>query len=363
MKNINLPFSKTSKSKTPSFRLLLSYLSPAIVLILALLVGGLLIILAGQNPIEAYISLLNGAFGSISRFSETLVKTIPLLIMGLAISIAFKNGFWNIGGEGQFLAGATLSTWLALSLSGLPPVVLSILCFLAGFIGGAVWGGIAGLIKVHFNVNEVISTLMLNYVALYMVEFLIRGPLMDQTSAISTGMVFPQSALIPASIILPRLIQRTRLHAGLFLAIIVLILVWLLWRTKIGYEIETSGANKEAARFAGINTNKITILVSLLSGGLAGLVGWNEIFGVHYRLLDAITAEYGFIGIIVALLGGLQPIGVLVSSFLMSVLYVGGNAMERATGISFAVVNVINGTVIVFLLIRSALAKKIRGIR
>lgn len=339
----------------------LGRLSPIIVLVAALVIGGVLIIISGKDPIEAYISLLNGAFGSLSRFSETLVKAIPLLIMGLAISIAFKNGYWNIGGEGQFLVGATLSTWVGLTLSQLPTIVLSILCFLAGFMGGALWGGLSGVLKNKFNVSEVISTLMLNYVAVYIVMFLIRGPMMDQSAKISTGLVFPQTELLPDRLFLPILIERTRLHAGLFLSLIVLIFVWLFWRTKIGYSIEVSGANPDAARFAGINEKRIVLFVSMLSGGLAGLVGWNEVFGVHHRMLDALTAGYGFLGIVVALLGNLLPFGVFISSFLLSILTVGGKAMERATGVPFAVVDVINGTIIIFLLFRVALAKKIRG--
>ena len=343
-------------------RMVLGSFSPLLVVLFALVIGGVLIILSGNDPLAAYLSLLNGAFGSVSRFSETLVKTIPLLVMGLAISIAFKNGFWNIGGEGQFLAGATLSTWIGLTFSTLPLPLLMGLCFLAGFLGGALWGLIAGMLKARFNVNEVISTLMLNYVALYLVMYLIRGPMMDQTGTVKTGMVFPQSALLPGNLFLPILVEKTRLHGGLFLALLVLVLVWLLWRTRIGFEIEISGANREAAQYAGIPVKRVTLLVAALSGGLAGLVGWSEVFGVHHRLLDAITGGYGNLGIVVALLGGLHPFGIFLSSFLFSALTVGGNAMERATGISFAVVHVINGLVIIFLLVRVALQKKIQGI-
>jgi len=351
----------SKEDRVTNFRGLLSGLSPLFVLLVALLIGSILIVISGQNPIEAYASLFLGAFGSLSRFSETMIKAIPLLIMGLAISIAFKMGYWNIGGEGQFLVGATLSTWVAITFSQLPAYLLSPLCFFAGFLGGAFWGGLSGFLKNRFNVSEVISTLMLNYVATFFVMYLIRGPMMDQSAKISTGLVFPQTELIAEKLFLPILIERTRLHAGLFVSLIVLIFTWLLWRTKIGYSIEVSGANPEAARFAGINEKKITLFVSMLSGGLAGLVGWNEIFGVHHRLLDALTAGYGFQGIIVGLLGNLNPFGIAISSFLLSVLTVGGKAMERATGIPFAVVDVINGTIIVFLLIRIALAKKIRG--
>jgi general nucleoside transport system permease protein len=348
--------------RVSDLRLLLGGLSPVLVVLFALMIGAFLILLSGHDPIEAYISLVLGAVGSVGRFSETLVKTIPLLVMGLAVSIAFKNGFWNIGGEGQFLAGATLATAVGLAFSGLPALLLVPLCFLSGFLGGALWGLIAGVLKVRFNVNEVISTLMLNYIALYLFMYLIRGPMMDRTSIVSTGLVFPQSALLPKVLFLPILLEKTRLHAGLFLALAILVITWLLWRTRIGFEIEASGSNREAASYAGMNVGRVVLLVSFVSGGLAGLVGWSEVFGVHHRLLDAITGGYGYLGIVVALLGNLHPFGILLSSFLFSALTVGGNAMERATGISFTIVSVINGLVIIFLLVRIALQKKIQGV-
>ena len=327
----------------------------------ALLLGAVLIALSGHDPLAAYIALVRGALGGTDRFAETLVKMIPLVVMGLAISIAFKSTYWNIGGEGQFLAGAVFATWFALSFSELPVPLLAFLAFCAAFVGGAFWSGIAGLMKIRFNVNEVISTLMLNYVALYVLMYLIRGPMRDRTSESFSGMVFPQSALIPEALFLPIMLERTRLHAGIVLTAILLLAIWILWKTRVGFSIEVVGANREAARYAGINVNRVTLLVALLSGGVAGLVGWNEVFGVHHRLLDAITAGYGFLGIIVALLGGLHPLGILVSSFLFSVLVVGGNAMERATGVSFSIVQVINGLIILFLLMRIALGRRIRG--
>jgi simple sugar transport system permease protein len=348
-------------SLTQRLRFLSSHLAPLIVVVAALCVGAVLILVAGHDPIQAYLSLFHGAFGGMSHFSETLVKAIPLLLMGLAISIAFKNSFWNIGGEGQFIAGAIFATWTALTFARLPGVILTVLCFVAGFAGGAIWCLIAALLKVRFKVNEVISTLMLNYVASFSLMFLIRGPMKDQSSQVLTGQVFPQTALIPQSLYLPILIDKTRLHAGLFVVAAALILVWLLWRTQAGFEIELSGANKEAAQYAGINVNRVILLTAILSGGIAGLVGWSEIFGIYHRLLDAITSGYGFLGLVVALLGGLHPLGILISALLFSALTVGGNAMERATGVTYSVVSVINGLIIIFLLVRVALQRSIMG--
>ena len=340
---------------------MLASLSPVLVVLMALLIGAGLILIEGHNPIDAYLSLVKGAFGSKRRISETLVKTTPLLLMGLAVSVAFKNSFWNIGGEGQFIAGALFATFFALKFSNLPGLLLGILCFLAGFLGGAFWCVIPGLMKVYFNVNEVISSLMLNYVALYILRYLIRGPMMYRSPEMVIGQVFPQSARVPEKLFLPLLVERTRLHLGLVFVLIILALVFFLWKTRIGFEIELSGKNIEAAKYAGMKVNSIIILVTIISGGLAGLVGWNEIFGVHHRLLDDVTAGYGFLGLVVALLGDLNPLGIMISAVLFSALKVGGHAMERATGVSFAVVTVINGLVIIFVLIRAALQQRIRG--
>jgi simple sugar transport system permease protein len=352
---------KTEFSILHRLRSVTSRFASIIVVLAALLVGAVLILVSGYDPIAAYLSLLNGAFGGMGHFSETLVKAIPLLLMGLAMSIAFKNSFWNIGGDGQFIAGAVFATWTALNFPYLPSAILAIFCFTAGFVGGAVWCLIAGILKVRFKINEVISTLMLNYIASYGLMYLIRGPMKDRSSEIATGQVFPQTALIPEKLFLSILIERTRLHAGIFVVAAVFILVWLIWRSRIGFEIELSGANKEAAQYAGINVHRIIILTSILSGGLAGLVGWSEVFGIYHRLLDAITSGYGFLGIVTAILGGLQPLGILVSSLLFSALTVGGNAMERATGVTSSVVSVIIGLIIILLLVRVALQRSIMG--
>jgi ABC-type uncharacterized transport system permease subunit len=342
-------------------RFLTGGLSSVLAVLAALLIGAMFIIISGHDPIEGYLGLLRGALASPARLGETLVKAIPLLLIGLGMSIAFKNSFWNIGGDGQLIMGALLATWVALTFPGLPVGILAPLSFFAGFTGGAIWSLIAGILKVRFNVNEVLSTMMLNYIALHTLSYLIRGPLKDCTTSQYTAQVMPQSALIPESLFLPILLPKTRLHGGLVLALLSVVLVWLLWRTTVGFEIELSGANKDAANYAGVDYARVIILSSILTGGLAGLVGWNEIFGVHHRLLEGITAEYGFLGIVVALLGGLSPYGVLMSAFLFSILVVGGNAMERSTGISYAVVDIINGIVILFVLLRMILQRLIMG--
>lgn len=334
-----------------------SMLDAMAAILLALVAGTVLILIAGQDPVLAYKALLEGAFGGASRFSETVIKMVPLLMMGLATSIAFKNSFWNLGGEGQFIAGAVLSAWLAFSFPGLSTLMHAVLCLIAGLLGGAAIGFLAGYLKLRFSVNEVISTLMLNYIMLHMSSYLIRGPLTDPSS----NMLWPQSAPVPQDLFLPRLISRSRLHVGLIVALILAALIAVLWRTRVGFEIEMSGANPEASDYAGVNASRVLLLTASLSGAIGGLAGWNEIFGVHHRLLDGMTGGYGFLGIIVALLGGLHPLGILFSSLFFAALLVGGNAMDRATGVSFSVVAVINALVVLLLLARVFLRRLISG--
>lgn len=341
--------------------LLMNRLAPLLAVLFAFLVGAVMIALSGKNPIEGYLALLRGAFGGKEQLSETFVKAIPLLVMGLAESIAFKNAFWNCGGQCQLIVGAVLATWIALNLRHFPGPALVTVCFIAAFVGGALCCLVAGILKARFRVSEVIVTLMMNYIAVYVLMYLIRGPMMYRSEGGIGGMLFPESALVPEASFLAILVPGTRLHAGIVAAVIILAVTWLLWRTRVGFEIEIAGENVEAARNAGVEVGRVTTLVALISGGLAGIVGWNEVFGVYHRLLDGIDAGYGFLGLMVALLGGNSPWGIVVSSLLFAALVVGGNSMERATGISYAVVNVIIAVIILFLLARGLLHRTSRS--
>lgn len=318
-------------------------------IVLALVVGAVVIVLSGNDPLEAYRQMFMGAFGSKSRLSETVIKAVPLMLLALGVSVAFRSQIWNIGADGQFTAGAILSICVVQLCPGENAFVL-VLSFLAAIAGGAAWAGIAGFLKAKFNANEVITTLMLNYIASYLLAYLIRGPLIDPNGGNN-----PQSASIPESFRLPRFISSLRINWGIFLAIIVLILLYYFWRSAYGYKLKLVGASQPVARYAGLNVPSVVLVTMLISGGIAGLAGWTEVFGAQYRLLDNISSGYGNLAIVVALLGNLRPIGIGVASFFFAALMSGGSAMQRMTNVPYSVVDIIVGLVIVFVICRTAL--------
>lgn len=320
---------------------------PALIsVLLAFLIGAVLLILAGISPIEAYSSLFKGAFGSNNRIAETCVKAIPLIILGLGISIAFKAQIWNIGGDGQFTVGAIFAVFVGLNFN-IPNVLLLPLTFVAAFVGGACWGGIAGFLKAKFNANEVITTLMLNYIALYLLEWVVKGPMMDPN-----GHGFPQTELIGEGLRLPIIFQGTRLHLGLILALVLVIGGYFFWKTILGFKIDIVGQSADVAEYSGIKVNKIIISTMFISAGLAGVAGFSEVFGVHYRLIENISGGYGNLAIVVALLADLNPFGIVISGFFFAALVVGGNTMQRMVGVPFSLVGVIQGLVIIFVISR-----------
>jgi simple sugar transport system permease protein len=320
----------------------------ALSLLLALLIGGLLLLASGRDPIAAYQSLFNGAFGSGSRLAETLVRMTPFLILAISVSISFRCGVWNIGAEGQLILGAITSVWVALTFASLPLVVLLSLTILAGIIGGAVWSGIAGVLKAYFNANEVITTAMLNFIAVFLLAYLVNGPLKDPE-----GFNFPQSPLINESLELPRLLAGSRLNIAFVVAIVLVVAALFFWRSTVGFRTEIVGASRRVARHVGLNVRGTIILVTVISGGVAGIAGWGEIFGIHFRLIEAIAVGMGSLAVVVALLGELHPIGMAAAAFLFAALVVGGNAMERGAGVPFALVDVIQGMIILLILARS----------
>ncbi|MHB1405399.1 MAG: ABC transporter permease [Desulfitobacteriaceae bacterium] len=327
-------------------RILASILPAVVTIALAFGVGAFLLFVTGNNPGEAFLTLLKGALGSPNRIAETLVKATPLMIMALGTSIAFKSQIWNIGGDGQFTIGAIFAVFVGLHFN-LPPGLLWPVSFLAAFLGGALWGGLAGVLRTRFNANEVITTLMLNYIATYLLSWLIRGPMIDPN-----GHGFPQTALITQPLRLPILLNGTRLHFGLIIALLIIIAGFFFWRSVPGLRIELVGESEHVAQYSGIQVSKTIVLTMIISAGLAGIAGWGEVFGVQYRLLDDISSGYGNLAIVVALLGNLNPFGIAISSFFFAALIVGGNTMQLIVGIPFSLVIVIQGLVIVFVISR-----------
>lgn len=315
-------------------------------LLAALLIGALLFLIAKGNPLKAYVVMFTRPFTSLFGITEILVRAAPLMLVGLGIAIAFRSGILNIGGEGQILIGAITGAAVALAFPGLPKIILLPMIFIASFLGGAVWGGIAGWMRSYLNVNEILSTVMLNYIAMQVYMFLIRGPLIDPKE-VSYGTGVPQTAVFSKNAWLSKLIPGTRLHSGIIIAIVLAVAVYiLLWKTTIGYRMRAVGIEPKAARTAGMNVKGYLLLAMLLSGGFAGMAGANEITGIHHRALESISAGYGFSGIVVALFGGLHPLGIIPSSIVFGLLIIGSDMMQRAVNVPASIILSIQGLII-----------------
>jgi len=331
---------------------LVDALLPVFATLAALLVGALMLLALGANPLVAYAALVEGAFGSLNAIADTLVRATPLLFVGVGICIASRGGVTNIGGEGQFVVGALCAVLVGLSFPDGPALLVVPAALLAGMVGGAIWGGIPGLLKAHFNVNEILSTVMMNQIAVQGMNFLLIGPLMDPVQLQRASRI-PQTARISPAFDLPRL-APTRLHLGTLLAILMAVLVYiLLWRTTLGYRIRAVGLNKEAARYAGINVPRYIAFSLALSGALAGLAGAVQIYGVNFRMFTdgsatGFTGSAGFHGIVAALFGQLHPLGTIPAAFLFGGLLVGANKLQRAVQVPAALIVTLNGLVVVF---------------
>lgn len=327
-------------------------LLPFFATLAALLTGAVMLLFLGVNPVEAYKALWVGAFGTSNAFAETLVKATPLLLVGLGICISFRGDVINIGGEGQMIMGALLATWVGLTFTNLPGWLGIIIAMLAGFLGGAVWGGIPGILKAYFRVNEILSTVMMNAIAAQFMNFLLGGAMIDPVQAERASKI-PQTARLLEAFQLPRLVP-TRLHLGALIAVILAILVYiLLWRTTWGYRIRAVGQNPHASRYAGIKVQRYVVLALLLSGAFAGLAGAIQVYGVNYRMItdgsaSGFTGGAGFNGIVAALFGQLHPIWSIPASILFGALLVGANSMQRVVQVPSAFVTALNGLVVVF---------------
>jgi general nucleoside transport system permease protein len=300
----------------------------------------------GASPAQTYLTILTGPLRDVFGVTEILVRAVPLILVALGIAISFRSGILNIGAEGQIQVGILASTAVALGLPGLPGVALLPLSLCAGAAGGALWGGIAGALRARLGVNEILSTLMLNYIAAQLYSFLLRGPMIDPAE-LMTGSGTPQSTRLPRAAWLDRLLPGTRVHTGLLLALALAALVWLLlWRTTLGFRMRAAGAESKAARYAGIDVPRSLLVAMLFAGGFAGLAGAVEVAGVHHRAIEAISAGYGFAGIVVALFGGLHPAGIVPAAFFFGLLLVGADMTQRSAGVPANMVLVLQGVII-----------------
>lgn len=323
-------------------------LLPLLAVPVAFLIGAIMLAALGANPLEAYGAMIQGAFGDVSGFTQTLVKATPLLLVGLGVCIAFRGGVINIGGEGQIIVGALATTALAVGLKGLPGWILLPTCLIVGALAGGLWGGIPGVLKARLGVNEILSTVMMNAIAVQLSNYLLRGPMIDPKE-IEAGTRIAQSALLPRSVWLTRLVPQTLLHAGAILAVVLAVLVFIfLWRTTIGYRIRAVGLNIDAAKYAGINVPFYQALSLVLGGAFAGLAGAIEVMGVQHRMMENLASGYGFSGIVAALFGGLHPLGSIPAAVLFGGLLVGADKMQRAVQVPSALIDTLLGLVVLF---------------
>jgi simple sugar transport system permease protein len=324
----------------------LARLAPSLAaLLVALAASALLIAIAGGNPLLALTTLAQGAFGSAYAWSEVGVRTCPLLLTGLAVAIAFRAGIWNIGAEGQLLIGAVMVAWLGSHLGGWPALLAIPFVLALAALGGALWAGIAGALRVARGVDEVIGTIMLNFIALGLVGWLVHGPLMEATGN------YPQTDAVVEAVRLPRLFSGYRVHVGLLLALLAAGGGYLLlFRTVLGFEMRAAGLNLMAARLAGLRTTGALLRALAISGALAGLAGGIEVSAITYRLYDNFSPGYGFTAIAVALLGRLHPLGVIFAALLFAALDVGSVAMQSFAGVSSVLVSAVQAIVILALL-------------
>ena len=331
---------------------------PVLAMLAALLIGAVMLLLLKANPLDAYAAMVAGVFGSVSGFTQSLVKATPLLLVGLGICIAFRASVINIGAEGQIIAGALMATWFSLTFRTWPGWLLLPSTMVMGFIAGAAWGFVPGVLKARLAVNEILSTVMMNAIAIQLMNLLIRGPLMDP-AGVKAGTYLAQSERLPEQVWLPRLVPQTLLHAGAIIAVLLAVAVYIfLWRTTIGYRIRAVGLNPDAARFAGIRVPFYQALSLTLAGGFAGLAGVVEVIGVQHRLLEGITSGYGFSGIVAALFGGLHPLGLIPASWLFGSLLVGADKMQRAVQVPSALIDTIMGLVVLFVVGSALLSRR-----
>jgi simple sugar transport system permease protein len=332
--------------------LMRAVMAPVLGGIAGLLAGAVLIKLAGADPLTAYRVMISGALGGSRQITETLLKAGPLLLMGLGLIVAFRGRVWNIGGEGQYFMGALAGAAVGLAFQGSWPAILLIpAMLLAGTVGGTLWAGLAALLKIRQGINEIITTLMLNYIAEFTVLYLARGPLKDPESFL------PQSAQLVGAARLTTLFG-SRIHIGVLIALLLIPLVYLLlWKTPLGFRIRAIGSNPTVARYAGMNVIWGIAFALMFSGALAGLTGAIEVSALHTRLKDGLSGNYGFTAILVALLGRLHPVGVLLAALFFAALSIGAQSMHSIYGLPIALAQVIQGLIVLFVLAADALAR------
>ncbi len=320
-------------------RLLRAAAVPTLSVILALLIGAIIIWISGSNPIEAYVALFQGAFGSTEAILRTLEKATPLIFGGLAVAFAFKAGLFNIGGQGQLLMGAIVAAYIGFAVDGLPFIIHMPLALLAGSLAGAAYAAIAGFLKAYTGAHEVITTIMLNYIAINITDYLSNGPWKDEGIIARTPKIL-ETAAIPKWGFMP---------AGFLIAVLMAFVTWyLLYRTTWGYAIRTTGLNSNAALYAGIQVSQIIVLTMAFSGFLAGMGGAIETLGIIGRYQPGFNVGLGFDGITIALLAKTNPLGTIPAAILIGAMDAGAAKMQFDAGVRFQIIDIIEGLILFF---------------
>jgi len=335
---------------------------PLLSVLLAMLVGSIVIVATGKDPVVAFAALLQGAFGGWRQIGDTILRSTPLMFTGLAVAFGFRANLFNIGAEGQLFIGGLAAAILGVALGGLPWFVSVPAIIVLGALAGAAWAFIPALLKAKVGAHEVITTMMFSYIARYLVSYLVNGPLRGDTA-------IPQTALIPASATLPTFdkvfsfigLEPSRAHFGFILAIGVAVVIWLIFKyTTLGYEVRAVGYNPLAAENAGISVSWTTVRALCISGALAGLAGVVEVMGVHHRLFDQFSSGFGFTGIAVALLAKNHPLAVIPAALLFGALSAGGPAMQLEADVPLKLISIIQALVIFFVAAETVITYFIR---
>jgi simple sugar transport system permease protein len=316
----------------------------------AMLVTSLLFLAIGADPFGGYLALLRDAFATPRGFGFSLVRAAPLTLIALGTIVSWRSGFGYLGFEGCFVLGATAATWLGLltnaegAIGPLPFAVFLPFAILVSFAAGGVWASLVGVLRSRFGGNEVLISLMMNYVAILIVQYLISGPMRAPGG-------LPQSVRLPPATWLPFIIPGTRAHAGIVIALVACGLIWaLLRKTPIGYELIVAGLNPAAARYGGVDVGRRLVLAATLAGGLGAVAGMVELLGVQHRLVDGMSGGVGFIGVVVALLARLNPIAVLPTAIVFGGMTVGADAMQRSAGVPSSIAFILQGLIVLFVL-------------
>lgn len=322
----------------------LKIILPLIATLIAFTISGILIAISGANPILAFKTMWQGAFGSVYSLSETIVSSIPLMLAGLGVGIAAHAKLWNIGGDGQIIMGAFAASGLALFYPDLPRPVLIGGMMILGFAAGGLWAVIASLPRIYLGINEIITTMMFNFIAIFWVSYIVQGPWRDPVLV-----AFPFTAQFDKAAWLPRYFG-TRIHLGLGIALIAAVIISiLLYRSKWGYELRVIGGSLKSANYAGVNIKKSLLLAMLFSGGLAGLAGMAEVTGILHRLQEGIAAGAGFSAFILVALANGNPFGIIITGFLLGALITGGTSAQTM-GIPPQIADILQGLILFFVL-------------